>query len=208
MLGNGSTLEAGGAEGSDPLTPGSQARAAWVTQVSTPSGKHLLDPFPVYDTLPGDITPVDEPILDDDGTPTKRRSARLKLVKVHPMQHNEVTELDDQTAELQLVDGHGAGHPLKRSDSQVTFSDKVESRAPPSVWASDSYRARDKYAVAGDDRKAVAATAPEGCGSPRRRVAPVAKDPRAPRLLTGSTLGGLPGGYDDEDGHSVCCVIS
>ena len=210
VLGNGSTLEVGTADESDPITPGSQARAAWVAQVSTPSGKHLLDPFPGNDTLPGDITPVDEPILDDDGTPTKGRGARLKLVKVHPTQHNEATELSDQTTELQLLDTHvGAGHALKRSSSQVTFSDNVESRAPPSAWASNSYRARNKYAVAGDDRKAVTSTAPEGCGSPRRRVAPpVVKDPRAPRLLTGSTLGALPGGYDDVDEHSACCVIS
>lgn len=216
-VGETTPLEVSEAEGSDPLTPGSQARATWAAQVSTPSGKHLLDPFPVNDTLPGDITPVDEPILDEDGTPTKGRGARLKLVKVHPLHQNDVADLDDQATELKLqddVDNHDReGHPFKRSDSQVTFSDEVESRGPPSVWASKSNRARNKYGVAEDDRKAVTdvtATAPEGCGSPRRRGGPMVKkpDPRAPRLLTGSTLGALPGGYDDEEGRSVCCVIS
>lgn len=193
----------------DLLTPGSQA-AAWAAQVSTPSGEHLLDPFPGNDTLPGDITPVDEPNFDGDETPTRGRRARLKLVKVHPLQHDDVTHLDEQVADMEDdVDGNDrahARHRLTRSDSHVTFSETVESRGPPSVWASPSYSARNKYAVAGDDAKV---TAPEGCGSPRRRVAPATKklDPRAPRLLTGSTLGGLPGGYDDEE-QSACCVIS
>lgn len=193
----------------DPLTPGSQA-AAWAAQVSTPSGEHLLDPFPGNDTLPGDITPVDEPNFDEDETPPKGRRARLKLVKVHPLQHDDVTHLDVQVADLEDDwDGNDLAYArqrLTRTDSQVTFSETVESREPPSVWASPSYSARNKYAVAGNDAKV---TAPEGCGSPRRRVAPVPKklDPRAPRLLTGSTIGALPGGYEDED-QSACCVIS
>ena len=55
---------------------------SWANSVSTPFGGHLIDTFPADDTLPGDITPVDEPDLDTpEDTPTK--SARLKLVKVH-----------------------------------------------------------------------------------------------------------------------------
>lgn len=211
--GNATAVEAG-VEGAEPLTPGSQA-AAWAKEVSTPSGTHLLDPFPGDDTLPGDITPVDEPNHDGDVTPTKDRAARLKLVKVHPRQPGDETD-NDHSAERQDSLGGGddldleredTSRTLKRTESQVSFSDKVESRGPPSVWRAPSQSAKSKYAVA-DGGANAKSTAPEGCGSPRLRVAPIRpRDPREPRLLTPSTINSLPGGYDDED-RSVCCVIS
>ena len=191
-----------------PLTPASEA-AAWAATVSTPSGGHLLDDsFPGNDTLPGDITPVDEPVLDDDGTCEPTRGARLKLVKVHPPQRVNVLDLreEEEDDDEEEREQEQAGGRLTRSTSQVTFSDEVESRGPPSAWKPSPQSVQDKYALGGAD----AAPGAEGCGSPRKRVAGVVKkpDPRAPRLLTGGTLDSLPGGRDDDDAQSVCCVIS
>lgn len=212
----------GACSAAEPLTPGSQA-AAWAKEVSTPSGTHLLDPFPGDDTLPGDITPVDEPNHDGDGTPPTERAARLRLVKVHPRQPDgKVDVLNDERGGAEQHGGAGSGEPveeeeeeeekcngIKRSESQVSFSDVVESRGPPSVWASSGRSAKSKYAVDDADPGAHAkSTGPECCGSPRLRVASQKKrDPREPRLLTPQTISALPGGYDDED-RSVCCVIS
>ena len=200
-----------------PLSPNS-----WANSVSTPSGGHLIDTFPVDDTLPGDITPVDEPNLSGDDTPTK--AARLKLVKVHRPGGEESEGGDpgwdstlvlDADADEDGAEAEGGTGTLKRSGSAVTFSENlVEERSPPKAWGGGnewpkSPKAGDAYKAESSARP-VADPGAEGCGSPRRRGQPGAVkriDYNKPQLLKGGIIDSLPGGRDDED-QSVCCVIS